>query len=103
MKDYSYFLKKETVRGIREVNLLTLPVGMLRRYSKRPLKLYILSQAYLGRFDLVSYDVYKTPYYWWVILAFNDIKDSWDASLVGSIIKCPNILDIHDFLHSRWG
>lgn len=99
MREYSYFLKKTWVNNTNEVNLLSLPIGMLKQRLSRPPKYYMLSEAYIGRFDLVSFDVYGSPYYWWAILVVNDIKNIWDKNLVGSIIKCPNLLDIQDFVY----
>ena len=100
MRDYIYYTKQSVIRNTKELNLLSLSFKKLYD-SSRPSSYHMLSEAYLGRFDLVSYDVYKTPYYWWVILISNNIKNPFDNSLVGSIIKCPNILDIYDFLNYR--
>jgi len=81
-----------------QTNFTKAPMVLLKRFLKREGRVWILSEAYLGRLDLASYDVYGTPDYWWAILAVNDIMDPWDKSLVGKEMFCPDPLDIHDFL-----
>lgn len=40
--------------------------------------------------DLVSYDVYGVPDYWWKILEVNNMKDVWDFK-AGVTIKLPSV------------
>jgi len=93
----SYFDLLPTINSY-ERNFARYPLSYIKKFVKRPVTRYLFGEYYLGRFDLFSYDVYQTPYYWWAILAYNDILDQWDESLVGRIIECPHVQDIQDFL-----
>lgn len=41
-----------------------------------------------GRLDLVSYRVYNTPVYWWIIARFNSIINP-ETAVAGTKLKIP--------------
>ena len=45
--------------------------------------------GYEYRPDLVSYEVYSTPDFWWKIMEYNNMKDIMDFS-IGKTIRLPN-------------
>lgn len=51
----------------------------------------LLTLYYQYRPDLLSYDFYGTPGYWWAILELNGIFDIYDF-VAGLTIKLPGIL-----------
>ena len=44
-----------------------------------------------GRPDLISYDVYGTTSYWWLVCASNNIIDPFEELKAGKTIKLPII------------
>ena len=49
------------------------------------------------QFDLVSYRIYGTERYWWILCLVNQVKNPLVGVSEGSIIKVPDIRDIYDF------
>ena len=96
--DYWSYLKKDKGLDIIQPNFSSFPMTNIKKYIRREGQIWILSEAYIGRLDLASYDIYGTPDYWWVLLAVNDIMDPWDPNLMGMEIFCPDVRDIHDFI-----
>jgi hypothetical protein len=62
-----------------------------------PVSYYRIVEADVMRPDLISYKVYGTVDYWWIVLFVNDIEDPLDDITAGTILKIPNILDIYQF------
>ncbi len=52
-------------------------------------RLYIVTDADLGRADLISYRVYGTTELWWVALHYNNIQDSWTLE-TGDRLRMPS-------------
>jgi len=50
-----------------------------------------VTQEYAQRPDLVSFSVYGTVEYWWVIYEFNNIKDPLFGLKRGQILRIPAI------------
>lgn len=46
-----------------------------------------------GRLDLVSYRVYNTPVYWWLIARFNGIINP-ETAVAGTRLKIPKLQEI---------
>jgi hypothetical protein len=62
-----------------------------------PATYYRVKEEDIMRLDLVSYKVYKTVDYWWLIGVVNQIQDPFNDVTVGDLLKIPNILDIYNF------
>jgi Base plate wedge protein 53 len=62
-----------------------------------PVGYYQIAENDVMRPDLISYKVYQTTDYWWLILYVNDIHDPLNDIKSGQVIKIPNILDIFSF------
>jgi len=62
-----------------------------------PLSYYRVKEEDIMRLDLVSYKVYKTVDYWWLIGVVNKIEDPFNDIAVGDLLKIPSIFDIYTF------
>jgi hypothetical protein len=66
-----------------------------------PVSYYQLTDSDVMRPDLVSYKMYNTTDFWWLILYVNDIEDPLTDLVSGTIVKIPNVLDIYAFYKSN--
>lgn len=66
-----------------------------KTYVKTPIqpnqkdKFLVITKHYEYRPDLVSFDVYGTPDFWWKIMEVNNIKDIFDFT-AGQTIRLPD-------------
>lgn len=44
----------------------------------------------VGRLDLISFDIYGTPKFWWLIAVTNNIFDPFEDMYPGMILRCPS-------------
>ncbi len=51
--------------------------------------------------DLISYKVYGTTEFWWVICLVNNINNPLVDIVPGMILKIPNQLDLYSFQRTR--
>jgi len=58
---------------------------------------YRVSVIDLLRPDLISYKVYGTVDFWWIILLVNGIDNPLSDLKEGMILEIPNKLDIYEF------
>ena len=54
--------------------------------------LIIVPSGFRGRPDLLSFHVYGTPDYWWLLLLANDIVDPYEELKEGIQLKIPKVL-----------
>jgi hypothetical protein len=64
---------------------------------KRPVSYYTICEQDLYRPDLLSYKLYGTTDYWWLLLKVNSIDNIWEDLNVEDVIQVPDILDFEDF------
>ena len=62
-----------------------------------PLTYYRVTQSDLMRPDLISYKMYRTVKYWWLICYINNIDNPFADIKVGELLKIPNSIDIYNF------
>jgi len=62
---------------------------------------YMVKQQFIGRIDLISYDVYGTVDLWWLILLRNNIIDPINDIEVGDVLKIPSISDYYDYFNKN--
>ena len=91
-----------TVEGVQEMDFLQGGITKLNQYYSREGAYVNYERKYLGRLDLLANEVYESPKLWWVIALANDIVDSFDDSLVGSLIFIPSIMDIYEFYNGEY-
>lgn len=58
---------------------------------------YRVKESDVYRPYLISYNLYGTVNYWWLICFVNNINDVFYELQVGMLLEIPNILDINDF------
>ena len=56
-----------------------------------PVKRYTVSNAFAGRVDLISQDVYETDEYFWVIIAYNKPRNPFNWPNAGDVIFIPDL------------
>ena len=59
---------------------------------------YRVTNQDIKRPDLISYKMYGTINYWWVICLANDIDSPLEDIAVGTLLKIPNQIDIYNFI-----
>jgi len=91
----SKFYKKITVDDVNEIDFLwnSLSFCLINHTSSY----YRIVGDEVGQPDLISYRVYGTEKYWWVICLINKIENPLVDIVEGSIIEIPNIRDIYNF------
>ena len=57
----------------------------------------IIDDSLVGRPDLISKKYFDAVEYWWIILKYNHINDPFNELGLNTILKIPNIRDIHGF------
>lgn len=66
----------------------------LKIFSERPAEEFIavfeVTSALEGRPDLISFSVYGTPYLDWVLIAFNQVRETLNWPATGDIIEVPS-------------
>jgi len=89
------FFKKLTVNDINEVDFLWNTLSSFQ--SNHNSGYYRIKGDEVGQPDLISYRIYNTEKYWWIICLVNQIQNPFVDMTEGSIIQLPNIRDIYDF------
>lgn len=60
-------------------------------------KFYVLEAADVGRPDVLSYKMYKTPELYWVILWMNNINDPFEGMYPGMLLRVPTMARLSAF------
>ena len=93
--DRTLFYNKVTNDDIEEYDHLHNNLSNFRTYY--PIQYYRIESDDIMRPDLISYKVYDTIKFWWLIMMFNNINDTFNEMVVGTLLKIPNVLDIYSF------
>ena len=107
----SQFISSINIDGIIEKDFL---LNSFNEFKwTRPIKLYTLTYDDYMRPDLMSIRVYGDMSYWWILLkanpglddiyndfAYDDVTENEypNSYRIGSVIKCPHIQDIKDYI-----
>ena len=62
---------------------------------------YRIEEADLQRPDIISYKIYGSIAYWWLLMMINGIENPLKDMEVGQLIQVPNVLDIYEF-QKKW-
>ena len=93
------FYTVNTISGTQELDYL---YNTLTKFTMSyPVGYYIVRDDDLMRPDLISYKVYGTVTYWWLIMMVNGIGDIFTDLETGLTLQIPNVLDIFDF-YKKW-
>jgi hypothetical protein len=89
------FFEKTTVDSTEELDFLQ--TNFANFNLKYSVDYYRVGDVDLMRLDDISYTVYNTVEYWWIIGLINGVEDPYTGLTPGEILQIPNILDIYDF------
>lgn len=59
---------------------------------------WLIQQGY-ERPDIISYQIYGDPQYWWILMQYNGISDV-NQITVGTVLSYPSIADLESLLFS---
>lgn len=65
---------------------------------KRPLSRYTVKQEDIQRPEMISYKLYGTMDYWWILMRYNQIFDVFNDMYAGQVLNVPDTLDMDDFI-----
>jgi len=85
--------------GAYELDFLTSNLNDYK-LQYQPMYYRIISPDFM-RPDLISYKVYGTVDYWWVICLFNQIQNPFEELEMGTLLQMPNTVDIYNFSQSK--
>lgn len=89
------FYNKVTVNDIEEYDYLYNNISKLT--LTYPVSYYRIQENDLMRMDLISFRVYGSSEYWWIIATINGVEDLFHDMEVGQLLTIPNKLDIYNF------
>lgn len=93
--DRTKFYNIAEIDDVKELDYLDNNVSKFT--TKYAVGYYTVKEDDLMRPDLISYKVYRTVEFWWIIAVYNNIADVFNDFYVGQILKIPNLLDIYEF------
>ena len=89
------FFTIETHNDIQENDYLHNSLSLFKpRYATA---LYRVESIDVQRPDLISFKVYSTVRYWWLVCSFNKIANPLTDIEIGDLLELPHMLDIQDF------
>ncbi len=89
------FFKKLTVNGVEELDYLWNTLSSFKMNHTKGY--YRIRGDEVGQPDLISYRIYGTERYWWIICLVNQINSPLTDIVEGSVIELPDVRDIYDF------
>jgi hypothetical protein len=92
----SSFYETVVNSGVNECDFLKSKIFKFK--FKRPFSFYTVKYSDLARPDVISYKLYDSVDYWWLIMYVNDIVDPWNELEENDVIKVPNSQDVLDWL-----
>lgn len=64
----------------------------------RQLQEYIVDETDEGLLDQISYKLYNSEEYWWILAKANNIVNIEDEVVRGRVLQVPSLLDINEFI-----
>ena len=90
------FLQTNIVNGIIEKDLRSSDFNNFE-FVNKPSK-FLVTAKYVNRPDLISYSVYGSSDYWWMICKFNGICNVFTELISGVVIDIPSIIDLNNYI-----
>lgn len=82
--------------GTTELDLVS---NDLSRYEFRyPTTSYRVTDNDIARPDRISYRLYETQEYWWLLMKYNNIDDVWNELYGGLVLQVPDRRDFDEYL-----
>jgi len=63
----------------------------------KPISFNVIKYGDIGRPDILSYRIYDSSKYWWILCKVNQIDDVWNDMHVGDDIIVPDLIDIENY------
>jgi hypothetical protein len=89
------FYNKFTINGIEELDFLYNSLSQFK--MKYQPGYYRVTAADIPDPALISFRVYGTVEFWWIVLLVNGIQNPLLELEAGIILQIPNVIDIYDF------
>jgi hypothetical protein len=86
-----------------EVNIWSKDLVDFKKAMKRQIGLWTMTEAYIGRWDLVAHELYGDVYLWWAVPLANDILDLFAPSLIGTFLRVPVMQDVWEWMVFQTG
>jgi len=97
--DRTKFYFTNTIDDVEELDYL---YNNLTKFEMDyPAGYYVVRQDDLMRPDMISYKLYGSVSFWWLIMMVNGIQDIFTDLEVGLTLVIPNILDMYTF-KKKW-
>ena len=96
--DRTDFYNIVTIRGIQEYDFLQ--NNLSNFVMNYPVTYYRVVSEDVGRLDLISFKVYNTVDYWWLIGYVNSVENVFVDINVGDVYIIPNLQDVYQFYKS---
>jgi hypothetical protein len=84
-----------------EVNIWAKNLVSFKKAVKREHGLWTMTDAFVGRWDLVGDNIYGDVYLWWAVPLSNDVMDLFDPELTGAFFKVPAFEDVWEWFAFR--
>jgi hypothetical protein len=81
-----------------EVNVWSKDLVDFKKAIKRATGLWTMTEAYVGRWDLVANELYGDVYLWWVVPLANDVMDIFSPNLIGAFLRVPAYQDVWEWV-----
>jgi hypothetical protein len=91
----SNFLQEVNVNGILEKDLVNNYWDLFE--IKRPYTYITVSREFVARPDLLSYAVYGSDKFWWILMKANNLEDAFNDLIVENVLVVPDVQDIEDW------
>ena len=86
------------VDGSGEYDLLSSNLSFLEMDDSRTFR---IPQVAAGRPDLISYFIFESVDYRWLIMYHNDIIDPFEELTTGKLLEIPSLNDYYDFYNQN--
>lgn len=87
--------------GVEERNIWNFDLVTLKKRILRGMQYVMFTEAWIGRWDLFAYEVYRDQYLWFVVPVINDVMNLFVDPAAGVILKVPHALDVIEWM--KWG
>lgn len=82
--------------GVAEYDFLDNTLSNFK-LTKTPIY-YMVNEADAMRPDMISFEMYNTVNYWWIICMVNGIMNPFTDIKVGKVLIIPSIFDIYTYV-----
>jgi len=61
----------------------------------------VISEDLLGRLDLISFYLYDTSDFWWLIAQHNDLLNPMEDMYIGQVLMIPSQIDFYNIYNAN--